>query len=115
MPKDKLDKMFEAHKQFMDLLGSGEIREMNTMEAHNKVRECLFYMIQELMEVAEHLWKPWKKNKKRIDVHKFFTEIADVYFFYIELCILVGMKPDVLYKKFMMKMVINIERQRRGY
>jgi dimeric dUTPase (all-alpha-NTP-PPase superfamily) len=82
-------------------------------------KEYILAAIDELFEVLhETNWKIWKQQKKEIteeDIKKIQEELVDVFHFFINLCILWDMTPDILEEVYLHKNAINHKRQDAGY
>lgn len=68
-------------------------------------------------EVTEALrcapWKPWSK-RTTWDWDELHKELVDVFTFFVQLCLLVGLNPEALEKGYFEKARINQERQDSG-
>ena len=70
--------------------------------------------IDELMEALHHVpWKPWSK-RELWDWEELHAELADVFTFFIQLCVLVGIDADRLKELYFKKYKINKARQDSG-
>lgn len=70
--------------------------------------------IDELMEALHHVpWKPWSK-RELWDWEELHAELADVFTFFIQLCVLVGIDSDKLKESYFQKSKINKARQDSG-
>lgn len=77
-------------------------------------RTATLAAVDELMESLHHTpWKPWSK-KDSWDYEKLYGELVDVFTFFVELCILSGLDPDSLKKRYFNKAKINKNRQASG-
>lgn len=71
-------------------------------------------LVDEIMEALHHTpWKPWLK-KTSWDWEELQAELVDVFTFFVQLCILVGMGPEDLKTGYFEKARINEDRQKSG-
>lgn len=71
-------------------------------------------LVDEVMEALHHApWKPWAK-RTTWDWEELQAELVDVFTFFIQLCILVGVGPEDLETGYFQKARINEERQKSG-
>ena len=81
-------------------------------------REIVFSSVEEYFEALQHL-KNWKSHRvtevKKIQKDKFLEELCDMLHYFIELLIVVGIRPDELYDAYMKKGKINEERIKGNY
>lgn len=70
--------------------------------------------VDELMEALHHVpWKPWSK-RELWDWEELYAELADVFTFFVQLCVLVGIDADKLKELYFQKSKINKARQDSG-
>jgi len=113
---DNLDSIFYFQKQFMHQLKLQYPVNLNTLEGQQVVREVMFFMTQEIYEGAEWMKnKPWRQTTTPLEIEKFKEEIADIFHFFIELCIVCGIEANELKELYHKKLRENYDRQKRGY
>jgi len=121
---DKLNEIFSKQRQLMVKYGiranmssfDFDHQYINNAKYQNKLRECVFYLTEELYEAMNLLKnKPWRKQNTKTDSVAFRKEIADALHFYVELCVLCGFTPDTLFKQYMNKAAVNEDRQKGDY
>jgi dimeric dUTPase (all-alpha-NTP-PPase superfamily) len=106
--EDWLERMMRKQHEFQ----LGMDQDIQTQQYYSTMTLAL---IDEAMEaLRETPWKPWKKNQtcRKERVHE---ELADVFIFYLNLCLSAGMTAKDLKREFTVKHIKNIERQRNGY
>lgn len=71
-------------------------------------------LIDEVMEALHHVpWKTWSK-RTTWDWDELHSELVDVFTFFIELCLLVGLNPEELEQGYFRKAEVNKARQDSG-
>lgn len=79
------------------------------------VRTMHTAIIKELGEVMDECgWKPWASSN-HINETAFKAELVDVFHFFMNFMLVVGMTPAELYAGYMRKNAKNHERQDKGY
>lgn len=120
---DTLDEMFEEQDRFMKLLQKERNFvnypvELETKSGQKIVKDISHECLHELFE-AIHLLTDSKDHRKTVtgtfDREKFLEELSDALHYYIEICILCGIKSKELYSAFMKKSEINFNRINNGY
>ena len=105
---DRLSTMFKMQRSLQEFLGidmtTQSYIDMNFMALSDELHEFL----------RETPWKPWKKQQS-LNTDNAKDELVDMFHFYMNLCMSVGMDPDELYERYKMKNIENIGRQKRGY
>jgi dimeric dUTPase (all-alpha-NTP-PPase superfamily) len=110
---NELKEMFEMQERFQNR--TGNMPTINHGLNIEYVKDMSLAAISEVMEaLRETPWKPWKK-KQEYNQENFQKEIIDLWHFVINLSIASGMDYKELYKKFVDKNKINIERHKKGY
>jgi len=118
-----LNKMFEQQEEFMLLLKQHRNFPNWPIDIKSKAgqqlcREIVFSSVEEYFEALQHL-KNWKSHRvtevKKIQKDKFLEELCDMLHYFIELLIVVGIRPDELYDAYMKKGKINEERIKGNY
>jgi len=79
------------------------------------IKNQILALVDESMEALREIpWKPWKVNLN-IDLEKYRMELIDIFHFLINLFIFAGMSPIMIFKMFVKKNEINVQRQKDGY
>ena len=105
---DKLALMFQKQLKFAKLLKTKP-------EGQEYINIAILAIICESMEALQNTeWKPWKASKVFNKV-KFKEEIIDIWHFLINLSLAAGFDENTLYKAFLRKNDINIQRQKQVY
>ena len=76
----------------------------NILAALNELHEAL----------RETPWKSWKKQQS-LDAEKFKDELIDVWHFYLNLCLFIGMDSNEMYTRYLKKNKENFDRIVSGY
>lgn len=78
-------------------------------------KEMKLALQDELHEALNEMgWKPWAKSK-HFNEEAVQGEIVDAWHFFMNLCLVANMSPELLWAKYMAKRQKNIERQLAGY
>ncbi len=105
---DKLERIFEQQAKLQQTLNA----EIHTQEYINTM---FLACIAELTEALnETVWKPWKKEQHS-NKQKFQQELADVFTFFINLCLAADLNAHELFGLYMQKNKINFQRQLDNY
>jgi hypothetical protein len=120
---DMLASMFHEQIKFMNFLQSKRgFREfpvdLKTKSGQKFVKDISHECMHEIFE-AVHLLSDSKDHRTTVmedfDKEKFLEEMADALHYYIEVCALVGITFDDLFRAFMKKSTINFWRIQTGY
>lgn len=88
----------------------------NAVERDRFTKEYILASADELFEVLHEInWKIWRKQRKEVDEKKIQEELIDVLHFWINLCIIWNMTPDILEEIYLSKNATNHKRQDEGY
>lgn len=114
---DKLEAIVQQQKAFQMQLGY-DIENMSVEERTAYIKEYVLHTTDELHEMLRELpyFKPWKKyNEYQPDIdHRYFKaaeEFTDVVHFILNIALGLGLSADYIYKAYMQKQGINIDRQ----
>lgn len=129
--RDKLDEIIYMQQKLMERLGvvafdkgfRDDRQIMVEMEHSPKsltiqeqTKNMLHAITCEIGEISDEInWKPWKSERKDVDLDLLYSELIDVVHFIIEICIMWGMDADKIYEYYVAKNQINHERQDQGY
>lgn len=103
--------IFERQKYLMDEVYKISHARDSQVDCY---RTTTLAAVDELMEALHHVpWKPWSK-RELWDWDELHAELADVFTFFIQLCVLSGLDADGLRERFFDKSKINKARQDSG-
>lgn len=103
--------IFEHQKYMMEHVFKIGSSKEETIEAYRTASLALVDEVMEALHCAP--WKPWSA-RTTWDRDELHSELVDVFTFFVELCILSGLDPDMLKKRFFDKAQINKDRQDSG-
>jgi NTP pyrophosphatase (non-canonical NTP hydrolase) len=119
---DMLDKAFTLQREFMDMLVEHDKFPEYPVDLTSKpgqrfVKECIFNLIEELMEASFTLKNRQHKitDDKEIDLEHFREELGDAFAYFIEVCHLCGISSYDLYSEYSRKNKIVRDRLNSGY
>jgi hypothetical protein len=119
---DKLEKAFIKQREFMDLLVEHDKFpeypvDLTSKSGQRFVKECVFNMIEELMEASFTLKNRQHKlsEDSAVDYEHFREEIGDAFAYFIEVCHLCGITAEDLYAEYSRKNLIVRQRLQSGY
>lgn len=114
--RDRLEVMFARQRAFLDIVPP--LRAFPSEDPAvlmDQVREQALAIITEVAEVLDETgWKPWASSN-HINTDAYRGELIDVWCFFMNLCLLGGMTPDDLYRGYLRKLAVNIQRVADGY
>lgn len=94
-------------------------RDPGTMDLEDKIRfikDMHIALTDEMHELlAEVDWKPWTHGERQINFDGARKELVDVWHFFMNMMLALGMSTDDLYKAYMKKRQVNADRQKNGY
>jgi len=125
---DKLENIFERQWELMAkyhvieknnglLLHNGDLPlDLHDRLSQASIRELIRRTVEELFE-ASHCLKnsPWKQSHVLTDENHFYEEISDAFHFFVELCAMVGLSAEDLYRLYFKKSEVNKFRQESAY
>lgn len=93
----------------------GDPSQMSPGYAMESIRTNMLALIAEGVEALEETgWKPWATSN-HINHNAFFSEMEDMWHFYMNLMIISGMTAEDLYNGYFKKRELNLQRQIEGY
>lgn len=115
---DKLDEIFKLQKDLDDFIT--ERRDLHGISYEDWMQKEIIAIISELGELLEEVNFKWWKNPKELDIGSIKEELADVFHFFISMCIHTGMGPEELFSVYKSKNKENVNRQnghseKKGY
>lgn len=113
---DRLDAMFDAQRQLQEgTFGYGTFERMPTDVRVAYFSHCVLAATDELHEAMnETSWKSWT-DSDHFNEEAVKGELVDVWHFFMNLCLVAGLTPDELFKRYAEKRKINVQRQADGY
>lgn len=114
---DKLEAIFDLNRRLLERLGEPLEVPIDTREGQRKVRELLWYTIEELFEAINCLKndREWVRTEYELDVWKIYDEIADALGFLVTVCRYLGLTPKKLYEIYLRKYKVNMFRLDSSY
>ena len=123
-----LEQMFKLQHQLQQFLADqGKALDLNESTFEQRVIECLkqsTYINMEIAEILERLpfkrWKSYTDEEKRgftsdEQQSEVYFELIDVFHFFMNMCILLGLDAKTFRKYYYLKNKENFDRQKRGY
>lgn len=116
LPLDRLGEMFELQGDLQKkAYGMHPTDIVDDEEKIQFIKDMKLALDDEMSEfMAEIGWKPWATSR-HINQEAAQGELVDVFHFFMNLCMGVGMTPDELFSKYKAKRLKNIKRQEDGY
>lgn len=94
-------------------------RDPGTMDMDEKIqfiKDMHIALTDEMHELLGEVdWKPWTHGERQINYDGAKKELVDVWHFFMNLMLVLGMSTDDLYKAYMKKRQVNADRQANGY
>lgn len=120
MSTDLLKDLFEKQARLVEKIKQDKPEFWELKEPFPNYRKFMlaYCIIDELTEYNNDIpWKWWKKkeNYKVDDNNRIHVELPDIFHFFIQICIMEGITPEVLYEDYNEKLQENFLRQDRGY
>jgi hypothetical protein len=119
---DKLQLIFDRQTEFMELLRESDKMpewpvDLRTKPGQRLIKETLFNMIEELMEASFTLKNKMHRvtDAKELDFGHYLEELGDAFAYFVEVLILSGIDPQMLYEEYVRKNEIVKARLRSGY
>ena len=120
---DKLDKIFKMQEELRIAIGEGKdfLKELSPEEKGTWIRKYLDYIRQEVAEAYDCLaYKHWDKCGKEtpnkiLDEENLKIEIIDILFFLLDICHILDLDSEKIFKIYSMKQKINLIRQQNNY
>jgi dimeric dUTPase (all-alpha-NTP-PPase superfamily) len=111
---DKLDEMLRRQRtyssQLSQKIGRYKWGDEKRIEA---LTEAIIQEACELQNLTN--WKWWKQTKKEFDVGKAKEELIDIVHFVLDVALVLGMSAEDIYREYIKKNKINLERLKNGY
>lgn len=108
MGMNTLDSHMELQKKLMDVVGASATNEESVKNLLIVTALCIIDEALEVVEFAKDSTKPWKKPEfNQLSIKE---EIIDVYFFVLQLFVLMGMNENEIDAMYRFKNQKNFER-----
>lgn len=120
---NKLDKMLKNQKQLQENTMGYSFKDMTPQGRARYIKDMILWATDELHEALHELpyAKDWSKKYDKPEYNHeeqwklFKEEIIDAWHFFMNIMIAAGFTPDEIFKMYMTKSAINVERQQNGY
>lgn len=109
--RDRLGRIFIRQKEFQETVRKRNPETPEGMEFF--IEQALAMMVETGEAIQELDWKSWKNGTS--DWDKYGGELADIFLFWVNLCIEAGEDSGTMYKRISEKQVENVKRQEEGY
>ncbi len=120
--EDKLDRMFQLQKEFMELLVLNDKMpeypvDMTSKPGQRLIKETMFNMCEELFEASFTLKNRTHRmtDARLIDMDHYREELGDAFAYFMEVLILSGVSPEELFIEYVRKNAIVKQRLENGY
>lgn len=95
----------------LDLVGRWDTRQV-----HESFRRTMGWCAEEIFEaVGLFKGKPWKTHFPVPDYDAVMDEIGDALHFFLEACLVLGLRPEDLFKAYFKASLKNVQRQKGSY
>ena len=112
---DKLNELFQMQDSLNKRIGVDSSKITNEEDRTKWTLNYCRAMTQELAELTDSVpWKWWAKYQK-FDLQNARVEVVDLFHFLISLAQVLGMDADEVYKIYLKKNEVNLQRQASGY
>lgn len=115
-PQDRLSIMFDLQGELQrNTYGAHPADITDPNERIQFVKDMTYALEDELHEfTGETGWKPWATSR-HINEEAAQGELIDAFHFFMNLCMVVNLTPDMLFEKYQAKRLKNKKRQAEGY
>tara|TARA_Y100001963_G_scaffold51299_1_gene71761 strand:- start:15782 stop:16156 length:375 start_codon:yes stop_codon:yes gene_type:complete len=112
---DKLNELFQMQDSLNKRIGVDSSKITNEEDRTKWTLNYCRAMTQELAELTDSVpWKWWAKYQE-FDLQNARVEVVDLFHFLISLAQVLGMDADEVYKIYLKKNEVNLQRQDSGY
>ena len=112
---DKLNELFQMQDSLNKRIGVDSSKITNEEDRTKWTLNYCRAMTQELAELTDSVpWKWWAKYQK-FDLQNARVEVVDLFHFVISVAQVLGMDADEVYKIYLKKNEVNLQRQDSGY
>jgi hypothetical protein len=115
-PLDRLGEMFELQGDLQRETYGAHPADITSLQERVQFGKDMHIAITDELHEAlgEISWKPWAKGEY-FNEEAYQGELVDAFHFFMNLCMLGNMTPEVLFEKYKAKRLKNIKRQEDGY
>ena len=113
---DRLQQMYDAQRELQTNTMGIELEALSQEERIQYIKDMVLAISNELQAevLGEVGWKPWARSR-HINEIAYRSEMVDVWHFFMNLMLAVGMTPDELCEGYFTKRGVNVQRQEDGY
>lgn len=115
---DRLQQMLSMQAELQQKINGPDwaLNRQTDRERIANIQLNVFALIAELYEMMDEMtWKPWATAEPAINFHPARAELIDVWHFFMNLMLHLGIEGDDLYRMYCEKNKINHRRQDEGY
>lgn len=112
---DRLTQMMDMQREFQRNLNGYDVDDQSVETRIGNFRESVLALTDELHEALNEMgWKSWATSR-HFNTESVQGELIDAWHFMMNLFLHAGMTPEDIYKAYMAKHEINVQRQEDGY
>lgn len=120
---NKLEVMMNMQKEFQKKVGF-DFDQMDEKEKSSYIKEMILWTIDEMGEALHELkyakhwsnkYDTWSEDVTEYKLSMFKDEMVDAFHFFMNVLLATGMDSEELFKRYLIKNKINIDRQNTGY
>lgn len=113
---DRLDIMFEAQRQLQHKIIGCDPGELEGIDRIQFIKDMVLAIENEMQaEILPEIgWKPWATSR-HVNEAACQGEMIDIFHFFMNLCMVFNVTPEMLFEKYLAKREINLLRQAHGY
>ena len=120
---DRLETMMTMQHKFQNKVGFN-FENMDLKERSQYIKEMMLWVDDEMKEALHELpfakgwskkYDSWDDEKLAVQMDKFRKEMVDSFHFFMNILIAADMSAEMLFKEYLDKNKINIDRQENGY
>lgn len=113
---DRLSQMLGMQRNLQQEAYGFTPDQMTPDEKIQYIKDMVLALTDELHELlAEVDWKPWTQGVRKVNEDGAKKELVDIWHFVMNLMLVTGMSTDDLYKMYMRKRQVNVDRQKNAY
>jgi dimeric dUTPase (all-alpha-NTP-PPase superfamily) len=115
---DRLQQMLDMQAELQRKINGPEwsLNQQTDRERISNIQLNMFALMAELYEMMNEMtWKPWATAEPSINFPRARAELIDVWHFFMNLMLHLGIEGDDLYRLYREKNTVNHKRQDDGY
>lgn len=115
---DRLQQMLDMQAELQRKINGPEwaLNRQTDRERIGNIQLNVFALVAELYEMMNEMtWKPWATAEPHINLRPAWGELIDVWHFFMNIMLHLGVEADDLYRLYREKNAINHRRQDEGY